>query len=102
MAPEENLCRRSNLYATLVDPKGHHANNYPIPPKGGIYSEHVGKSGQVALLFYSDRVLFISYTPTDHAISNVSPESNILLISSHYYLAQVFSGIFLFLLPQCD
>jgi hypothetical protein len=46
MAPEENLCRRSNLYATLVDPKGHHASNYPIPPKGGIYSEHVGKSGK--------------------------------------------------------
>jgi hypothetical protein len=43
MAPEENLCRRSNLFATLTDPKGYHANNYPIPPKGGIYSEHVGK-----------------------------------------------------------
>jgi hypothetical protein len=43
MAPEENLCRRSNLVATLNDAKGHHSSNYPIPPKGGIYSQHVGK-----------------------------------------------------------
>lgn len=43
MAPEENLCRRSNLVATLNDAKGHHAINYPIPPRGGIYSQHVGK-----------------------------------------------------------
>jgi hypothetical protein len=43
MAPEENLCRRSNLVATLNDAKGHHSNNYPIPPRGGIYSQHVGK-----------------------------------------------------------
>jgi len=43
MAPEENLCRRSNLVATLNDAKGHHSSNYPIPPRGGIYSQHVGK-----------------------------------------------------------
>ena len=43
MAPEENLCRRSNLVATLNDAKGRHSSNYPIPPRGGIYSQHVGK-----------------------------------------------------------
>jgi hypothetical protein len=43
MAPEENLCRRSNLVATLNDAKGHHSDNYPIPPRGGVYSQYVGK-----------------------------------------------------------
>ncbi|KAL8700086.1 MAG: hypothetical protein Q9224_001124 [Gallowayella concinna] len=43
MAPEENLCRRSNLVQALKTP--YHSNtpvsHYPIPNLGGIYSPHV-------------------------------------------------------------
>lgn len=45
VAPEENLCRRSNLAKCLTSPwkcdtaKG---SNYPIPSRGGIYSPSVG------------------------------------------------------------
>ncbi|RFU30405.1 hypothetical protein B7463_g5955, partial [Scytalidium lignicola] len=43
MSPEECLCRRSNLYTTLITPApGNSAlSNYPIPPKAGIFSEHL-------------------------------------------------------------
>ncbi|KAI9745878.1 MAG: hypothetical protein M1818_000559 [Claussenomyces sp. TS43310] len=43
MAPEECLCRRSNLYATLTTPGPGNAaeSNYPIPQTGGIYSPFV-------------------------------------------------------------
>ena len=45
MAPEENLCRRSNLVQCLTTPWSTSGNssNYPIPTKGGIYSPYVGK-----------------------------------------------------------
>ncbi len=45
MSPEECLCRRSNLFATLTTPAaGNSAStNYPIPSKAGIYSEKVGQ-----------------------------------------------------------
>ncbi|KAG9235315.1 hypothetical protein BJ875DRAFT_276783 [Amylocarpus encephaloides] len=43
MSPEECLCRRSNLFATLTTPaSGNLApSNYPIPPKAGIFSPKV-------------------------------------------------------------
>ncbi|POS85927.1 hypothetical protein EPUL_003375 [Erysiphe pulchra] len=43
MLPEECLCRRSNLSATLATPAIGNAGeyNYPIPPKAGIYSPNV-------------------------------------------------------------
>ncbi|KAI9772062.1 MAG: hypothetical protein M1840_001350 [Geoglossum simile] len=40
MAPEENLCRRSNLVHTLVTTNTG-CSHYPIPQTGGIYSPHV-------------------------------------------------------------
>jgi hypothetical protein len=45
MQPEECLCRRSNLHATLTTPNEQSTieNNYPIPSKSGIYSDTVGK-----------------------------------------------------------
>jgi hypothetical protein len=44
IAPEENLCRRSNLVHCLTTPWTPTApQNYPIPLKGGIYSPNVGK-----------------------------------------------------------
>jgi len=52
MAPEENLCRRSNLVAALNDAKGHHATNYPIPPRGGIYSQRVGKPDSLRFILF--------------------------------------------------
>ncbi len=45
MAPEESLCRRSNLVHALTttwDPYPTYAH-YPIPTKGGIYSPYVGR-----------------------------------------------------------
>lgn len=41
IAPEECLCRRSNLYHTLTTPASRQFH-YPIPTTGGIYSPHVG------------------------------------------------------------
>ncbi|CAG8977154.1 hypothetical protein HYALB_00003375 [Hymenoscyphus albidus] len=43
MSPEECLCRRSNLFATLTTPApGNSApNNYPIPLKAGVFSRTV-------------------------------------------------------------
>lgn len=40
MSPEECLCRRSNLFATLTTPGANNCSstNYPIPTKAGIYS----------------------------------------------------------------
>ena len=45
IAPEENLCRRSNLVHCLTTPWSTSAQdlNYPIPTKGGIYSPNVGE-----------------------------------------------------------
>jgi len=45
MSPEECLCRRSNLVATVTSPgAGNSApSNYPIPSKAGIMSQNVGK-----------------------------------------------------------
>jgi hypothetical protein len=44
MSPEECLCRRSNLVATMTTPAPGNPvpNNYPIPTKAGIFSEKVG------------------------------------------------------------
>lgn len=44
MAPEECLCRRSNLVHALTTPWTSSAQSchYPIPTKGGIYSPQVG------------------------------------------------------------
>jgi hypothetical protein len=46
MAPEECLCRRSNLAHALPRPfpENENAVHYPIPQRGGIYSPHVGRS----------------------------------------------------------
>ncbi|KAF4624801.1 hypothetical protein G7Y89_g13368 [Cudoniella acicularis] len=43
MSPEECLCRRSNLFATLTTPAAGNpaSSNYPIPSKAGIFSETV-------------------------------------------------------------
>ena len=45
MAPEECLCRRSNLVHALTTPWNASAQSchYPIPTKGGLYSPHVGE-----------------------------------------------------------
>ena len=44
IAPEENLCRRSNLVQCLTAPGGHsQPSNFPMPTKGGIYSPYVGE-----------------------------------------------------------
>ena len=45
MAPEECLCRRSNLVHALTTPWTASAQlcHYPIPTKGGLYSPHVGE-----------------------------------------------------------
>lgn len=44
MAPEECLCRRTNLVQALktLYNRGSHTPHYPIPNTGGIYSPHVG------------------------------------------------------------
>lgn len=44
MAPEECLCRRTNLVQALKTPyhRGSQVSHYPIPTTGGIYSPHVG------------------------------------------------------------
>lgn len=44
MAPEESLCRRSNLVQALRTPYNANSpvSHYPIPDTGGIYSPHVG------------------------------------------------------------
>ena len=46
MAPEENLCRRSNLVHCLTSPQSPNApgSYYPIPLRAGIYSPNVGKN----------------------------------------------------------
>ncbi|PQE06954.1 Mitochondrial chaperone bcs1 protein [Rutstroemia sp. NJR-2017a WRK4] len=43
MQPEECLCRRSTLYASLTTPASNNStpNNYPIPDRAGIFSENV-------------------------------------------------------------
>jgi len=42
LAPEEDLCRRSNLIHCLTTPWADgNGGNYPIPVHGGIYSPHV-------------------------------------------------------------
>ncbi|KAL8949369.1 MAG: hypothetical protein Q9222_004519 [Ikaeria aurantiellina] len=41
MAPEENLCRRTNLVQALRTPQDPRASHYPIPTPGGLYSPHV-------------------------------------------------------------
>lgn len=44
IAPEECLCRRSNLVRALTTPldPSKPTSHYPIPPTGGIYSPNVG------------------------------------------------------------
>ena len=46
VAPEECLCRRSNLVHALTTPSKSSAHNshYPLQTTGGIYSPHVGAS----------------------------------------------------------
>jgi len=53
MSPEECLCRRSNLFATLTTPAAGNSStsNYPIPSKAGIYSQNVGKLVVCSKLF---------------------------------------------------
>ncbi|KAL8932608.1 MAG: hypothetical protein Q9211_006221, partial [Gyalolechia sp. 1 TL-2023] len=65
MAPEESLCRRSNLVQALTTPwqRNSHLSHYPIPEDGGIYSPHV-----VNMELSVDTVVFRSgpedaYTP---------------------------------------
>lgn len=41
MAPEECLCRRSNLVAALTSPATN-GTHYPIPLNSGIWSQSVG------------------------------------------------------------
>ena len=45
IAPEECLCRRSNLAKALITPSSSSAQipHYPIRTTGGIYSPHVGE-----------------------------------------------------------
>jgi len=47
IAPEECLCRRSNLVHTLSI-SASQASHYPIPTTGGIYSPHVGMATHLA------------------------------------------------------
>ncbi len=44
VAPEECLCRRSNLVHALTTPSksSTHSSHYPLQTTGGIYSPHVG------------------------------------------------------------
>ena len=44
MAPEECLCRRSNLVPALKTPMSpnSHTSHYPIPTTGGLYSPQIG------------------------------------------------------------
>lgn len=46
IAPEESLCRRSNLVHALTAPSksSTHSSHYPLQTTGGIYSPHVGAS----------------------------------------------------------
>ena len=46
VAPEECLCRRSNLVHALTTPSKSttHSSHYPLQTTGGIYSPHVGAS----------------------------------------------------------
>ncbi len=46
IAPEECLCRRSNLVHALTTPSKSptHSPHYPLQTAGGIYSPHVGAS----------------------------------------------------------
>lgn len=48
LAPEEGLCRRSNLIHALISLKypweAQEKPQYPLPQRGGIYSSSVGKS----------------------------------------------------------
>ena len=48
LAPEECLCRRSNLVHTLTMPAAQ-VSHYPIPTTGGIYSPHVGSFLAISL-----------------------------------------------------
>ncbi|PQE23664.1 Mitochondrial chaperone bcs1 protein [Rutstroemia sp. NJR-2017a BVV2] len=52
MQPEECLCRRSTLYASLTTPASDNStpNNYPIPDRAGIFSENVGGDKEMLLL----------------------------------------------------
>jgi hypothetical protein len=61
MSPEECLCRRSNLFATLTTPAEGNcaASNYPIPPKAGIYS---GTAGQLLEASYQILTVMLTYT----------------------------------------
>ena len=49
LAPEENMCRRSNLVQCLKTPwpSSEQVPNYPIPAKGGLYSPSVGRCSAV-------------------------------------------------------
>ncbi|KAL9595155.1 MAG: hypothetical protein Q9219_006611 [cf. Caloplaca sp. 3 TL-2023] len=54
MAPEESMCRRSNLVQALKTPwqRNSPVSHYPIPTAGGIYSPHVELSDN-AVVFRS-------------------------------------------------
>lgn len=60
MAPEESLCRRSNLVHALTTPWDAYPAyaHYPIPTKGGIYSPYVGTVSyrSISDLFKADRL----------------------------------------------
>ena len=51
MAPEENLCRRSNLVHCLTTPWHLGDQNYPIPLNGGVYSPSVGQCAVMCFRF---------------------------------------------------
>lgn len=53
LAPEECLCRRSNLVRTLTASAAC-SSHYPIPTNGGIYSPHVGTQVQASVAGLKD------------------------------------------------
>ena len=56
MAPEENLCRRSNLVHCLTSPQSPNGpgSYYPIPLRAGIYSPNVGKYSLHSMFWVED------------------------------------------------
>ena len=79
IAPEENLCRRSNLVKCLTTPwkagssKG---SNYPIPLTGGIYSPNVGKLPLTSFRSCTDIRQQSSFAPALTGATPSGPSSN--------------------------
>ena len=58
LAPEENLCRRSNLVRCLTTPwtTSIQTPYYPIPSKGGIYSPSVGRQSAPLVYYFPNSI----------------------------------------------